>query len=98
MVYCDDILWYTVVYCGILWYTVMIYCDILWYTVVYSGILWYTVMIYCGVMVVAPVVFLSHHFHIMYASNQNLEAGKALVLSPDFIYHFQWNTWGTESA
>ena len=55
-------------------------------------------MVYCGMMVVAPVVFLSHHFHIMYASNQNLEAGKALVLSPDFIYHFQWNTWGTESV
>ena len=32
MVYCG-ILWYTVIYCGILWYTV-IYCDILWYTVV----------------------------------------------------------------
>ena len=34
------------VYCGILWYTV-VYCDILWYTVVYCGsVLGYTVVYY----------------------------------------------------
>ena len=43
MIYCDGILWYTVIYCDdILWYTV-VYCDdILWYTVIYCGI--------CGIL------------------------------------------------
>ena len=32
---------YIVIYCGILWYTVIywVYFDILWYTVIYCGIL-----------------------------------------------------------
>ena len=53
MVYCG-ILWYTVVYYGILWYTV-VYCnvlcftDTLWYTVVYCNILWYA-MVYCDIL------------------------------------------------
>ena len=52
--YCDDcnVLWYTVVYCGILWYTMGILwytMDILWYTrtVIYNG---YT-MVYCNCVV-----------------------------------------------
>ena len=40
-------LWYTVVYCGVLLHTAV--CNgILWYTVVYCGILWYTVVCVCA--------------------------------------------------
>ena len=46
MVYCG-VLWCTVVYCGVLWCTV-VYCGILWCTVVYCGILWCTI-VYCGI-------------------------------------------------
>jgi len=70
MVYCDGILWCTVIYYNILWYTVMVYykkvwytgvcCDILWYAVIFCGMLWYTV-VYCDMIYYNGKIFTSAH-------------------------------------